>query len=267
MLTISLNALLLNFAITAGVVFVSVVLLWLLSMRLRDVSIVDIFWGPGFGMIALVTYALADGFPARRKLLTTLTVIWALRLGGYLFWRNVGKGEDARYTALRGRVPGNFDLFALRKVFLLQGALMWLISMPVQVGQYLREPAALGLFAGAGTALWVIGLFFEAVGDWQLARFKADPANAGKVMDHGLWRYTRHPNYFGDACVWWGIFLVACDHWLGALTILAPVLFTYLLLQVTGQKLLESRLRQSKPEYQAYTERTSGFFPWPPRNG
>jgi steroid 5-alpha reductase family enzyme len=258
-----------NCAMTGAALAVCMLLLWLLSIRLRDMSIVDIFWGPGFGVVALVTYGLSQGagVPARRLLVTVLTVAWALRLGGYLFYRNHDKGEDPRYTAaFRNRYKENLHLQTFLRVFLLQGVLIWLISMPVQVAQYWRVPDHLSLPAMAGTALWAIGFLFEAISDWQLTRFKSNPVNAGKIMDRGLWRYTRHPNYFGNACLWWGLFLIACDNWLGAVTIFAPLLMNYFLLNVTGKRLLEKRMNRARPEYAAYVARTSGFFPWPPRS-
>jgi steroid 5-alpha reductase family enzyme len=258
-----------NSAITATIVIGCMLVLWVVSIVIRDMSIVDIFWGPGFGVVALVSYfSSADvGVESRRTLLTVLTVAWSLRLGIHLFVRNHGKGEDPRYTAaFRARYSAGLHLHTLFKVFLLQGVLIWLISMPVQVGQFLIRPERLGVPAMIGALLWAVGFLFEAVADWQLARFKRDPANRGRVLDSGLWRYTRHPNYFGNACLWWGLFLIACDHWLGVVTIFAPLLMTHFLVNVTGKALLESRMRQARPEYADYIARTSGFFPRPPRS-
>jgi steroid 5-alpha reductase family enzyme len=257
-----------NLYATGAALLVCVLLLWLLSIRLRDASIIDIFWGPAFGVVAVVGYLLSDGqgFEPRRALITALTVAWALRLGVYLYWRNHGKGEDPRYTAaFRNRFPNNLHWHTLTKVFLLQGFLVWLISMPVQLAQYLVVPPRLGMMAYAGVALWVVGFAFEAIADWQLARFKADPANRGRVLDNGLWRYSRHPNYFGNACLWWGLWLIACDHPLGFVTVFSPLLMTHFLLNVTGKKLLEKRMSRARPEYADYIARTPGFFPWFPR--
>ncbi len=254
---------------TLIVILVCFFVLWLLSIPLKNASIVDIFWGPGFGVIAVVAWFLADGAPARQNLLTALTVIWAARLGLYLAWRNIGHGEDPRYRRMREKAEaagGNFATASLFKVFLLQGVLMWLISTPVQVGQVYDEPAGLGLVAAIGAVLWLIGFLFEAVGDWQLARFKADPANEGEVMDRGLWRYTRHPNYFGNACLWWGLFVIACENPVGLWTIYAPVAMTFLLLKVSGVSLLERSLKKTKPKYEEYVRRTSAFFPLPPKD-
>ena len=254
-----------NIGASALVLLVLLLALWRLAVRLNDVSIIDIFWGPGFDVVAPVTLALGSGPLSRRVLLFVLTAAWGLRLGGYLWWRNHGKGEDARYTAMRRRVPGDFNRYALVHVYLFQGVMLLIVSMPVQVGGYLTERSVFTPLSSAGVALWALGLVFEAAGDFQLAQFKADPASTGRVMDRGLWRYTRHPNYFGDACAWWGIWLVVCVHWLGVLTAFAPALMTFLLVRVTGKQLLERRLGRSRPGYAEYVARTSGFIPRPPR--
>ncbi len=268
MLSVLAPGLAANLGITLAVILGCVVALWLLSIALKDMSIIDLFWGPAFGVIALVGYALSDGHGVdeRRTLVTVLTTLWAARLGIYLYWRNHGKGEDPRYTAaFRDRYKTNLHVHTLTKVFLLQGVLAWLISLPVQLAQYLVTPPALGPAAWLGTLLFAIGFLFEAVSDWQLARFKGDPANKGRVMDRGLWRYSRHPNYFGNACLWWGLWLIACDHWSGLLLAFSPLLMTHFLLNVTGKKLLEKRMSRARPEYADYVARTPGFFPWFPR--
>jgi steroid 5-alpha reductase family enzyme len=258
-----------NLLATAVALLACMLVLWAISIRISDMSIIDIFWGPGFGVVAIVGFILSAqaGIDARRLLVTVLTVAWSARLGIYLWIRNHGKGEDPRYTAaFRNRITVNLHWHTLRKVFLLQGTLIWLISMPVQLAQYLVRPPALGVGALLGSALWLVGFLFEAVSDAQLARFKAEPANRGRIMDGGLWRYTRHPNYFGNACLWWGLWLIACDSWLGLLTVFAPLLMTHFLVNVTGKRLLEKRMSRSRPEYVAYVARTSGFFPWPPKS-
>ncbi len=237
--------------------------LWLLSLRLRDASIVDIYWGPGFAAIALLAFLLA---PAGHSLVTALTMIWGLRLGAYLLWRNAGAGEDPRYQAMRRHHGERFGRVSLFTVFGLQAALMWFVSLPVQVAQIAGPPAALDSVGALGVALWCIGIFFESVGDWQLARFKADPANAARVMDRGLWRYTRHPNYFGDCCVWWGLFALAVSATPGAVaTISSPIVMAVFLLKVSGVALLERSIGMRRPEYADYVRRTSGFVPLPPR--
>jgi steroid 5-alpha reductase family enzyme len=193
-----------------------------------------------------------------------LVTIWGLRLAGYLFWRNHGEPEDYRYRAMRKRWGDRFPLISLVTVFLLQGVLMWIVSIGVQLGQVDSTPD-IGVIAVVGVVVWVIGVGFEAIGDLQLARFKSDPANAGKVMDRGLWRYTRHPNYFGDACAWWGIALVAVETGIGAWGLLGAAVMTTLLLRISGVALLEKSLRKRKPDYQAYVDRTSAFIPLPPK--
>jgi steroid 5-alpha reductase family enzyme len=241
--------------------------LWLASLRLRDASIVDVWWGPGFAAIAVLGFALTGGGHPRRALLLALAGVWGLRLGAYLLWRNAGRGEDPRYQAMRRRWGARFPWVSLATVFSLQGALMWIVSLPLQLGMARPGPPRLGLLDALGVALFAVGLFFEAVGDGQLARFKADPANAGRVMDRGLWRFTRHPNYFGDFLVWWGIFAVALATPLGVLSVVGPALMTFLLLRVSGVALLERSIAGRRPGYEAYRRRTSAFFPRPPRAG
>jgi steroid 5-alpha reductase family enzyme len=252
------------FATSAIGTVIAMVLLWLLALRLRDVSIVDIYWGLGFAQIAIVACALGGGYPWRKLLITGLTVLWGARLAGYLFWRNAGHGEDRRYQAMRRRYGQRFGWVSLYLVFGLQAALMWLVSLPLQVAQIHPTPAALTALDAIGTALWALGIGCESIGDLQLARFKADPANDGRVMQRGLWRYTRHPNYFGDACVWWGLFLIAAAAG-GWWTVLSPALMTLLLVRVSGVALLERTLVKTRPEYADYVRRTSAFVPWPPR--
>jgi len=240
---------------------------WLVSLAVRDASIVDIVWGLGFVIVAWVSFAVADGSTARRWLVVVLTTAWGLRLAGYLAWRNLGKGEDPRYRAMRRRHGARFGLVSLYLVFGLQGVLMWVVSLPVQAAQVPDAPSGLAALDFIGIALWCVGMFFETVGDVQLARFKADSANKGRVMDRGLWRYTRHPNYFGDFCVWWGLYAVALatgDAWWA---IAGPLVMSVLLLRVSGVTLLERHIQARRPGYADYARRTSAFFPRPPRPG
>ncbi len=256
-------------ATNAAIILVAMLLLWLLSLRLRDASIVDIFWGPAFLLVALVGWALGGGDEERRVLLAALTGAWGLRLGAWLALRNIGHGEDPRYARWRQRISaagGDFRWHSLFMVFGLQGLLVIIVSLPVQAGQSAATGQPLGLFALAGGAVWLLGFLFEAVGDWQLRQFKADPANAGKVMDRGLWRYSRHPNYFGNACLWWGLWLVACDGTGLWWTAIGPAVMTFFLLRVSGVTLLEASLASSKPGYSEYVRRTSAFIPWWPRH-
>lgn len=239
---------------------------WLVSLVLRDASIVDITWGLGFVLVAWVSFATGDGSDARRTLVVVLTTLWGVRLAAYLAWRNIGKGEDYRYQAMRRRHGDRFPLVSLYLVFGLQGVLMWIVSLPVQAAMVPASPSGLVVLDFAGIALWCVGMFFETVGDLQLARFKADPANSGSVMDRGLWRYTRHPNYFGDFCVWWGFYAFACATPNGWWTFIGPTVMSILLLRVSGVPLLERALLKRRPGYAAYVARTSPFFPMPPRS-
>jgi steroid 5-alpha reductase family enzyme len=239
-------------------------LLWLISLPLRNASIVDPFWGPSFAVISWVAWAVADDPGGRGLLLAVLVSIWATRLGGYLLVRNAGKGEDFRYVAMRRRWGKRFPLVSLGTVFLLQAVLAWIVSLPVQAGIFNGGDPGIIAFIGAG--IWLIGLLFESVGDWQLTRFKADPMSEGRVMDRGLWRYTRHPNYFGDFTAWWGIFVVAWTGWPMAWTAIGPITMSILLLRVSGVSLLEKTIEKRRPGYAEYAARTNAFFPWLPKD-
>lgn len=237
---------------------------WLVSVRRRNASIVDALWGPGFAMVAIIGAALGSGSLPRRALLAVLVTVWGVRLGVYIWRRNRGRGEDFRYAALRARHGESYWWVSLLRVFLLQGSLLWFIALPVQIAQGGADPAGLGWFDLLGALVWAAGFAFEAVGDRQLARFKADPANRGRVLDRGLWRYTRHPNYFGDALLWWGLWLIAATVPGALWTIPCPLLMTFLLVRVSGVRLLEATMGQ-RPGYGEYTRRTSAFLPRPPR--
>jgi steroid 5-alpha reductase family enzyme len=251
--------------VSIAVVAVAMTALWLLSLALKNAGIVDIFWGLGFVLLAAVYFVAADGFAGRKLLVLALVAVWGLRLSGYIGWRNRGKGEDYRYARWREQAGERFWWTSLFQVFLLQGLLMWVISMPVLAAQSADEPDSLTVVDFLGTAIWAVGFFFEAVGDWQLARFKSDPANAGKVMRSGVWAYTRHPNYFGDATQWWGLYVIAAGASDGYWTLFSPVLMTVLLLRVSGVALLERAQVRTKPQYADYIESTSAFVPWFPR--
>ncbi len=252
-------------AVNAVVLLAAMTALWGVSVAVRDASIVDIAWGASFVVVAWVSRFVADGHAARQNLLVVLTTLWGLRLAIYLARRNLGQGEDPRYVSMRRRGGDAWWWVSLFKVFWLQGALVWVVSLPVQLGQVPDEAGWFWVMALLGTALWAVGLGFETVGDLQLARFKADPANDGQIMDQGLWRYTRHPNYFGDACVWWGLGIAAASTWLGAIGLVGPLVMTYLLVNVSGKALLERRMAKARPGYADYVARTSGFWPRPPR--
>ena len=252
---------------SAGAIAALMLATWLLSLALRDASIVDLVWGLGFVLVAWVAFAVGEGSEARRTLVVLLTTLWGLRLAAYLAWRNIGSGEDYRYEAMRRRHGDRFALVSAYLVFGLQGLLMWIVSLPVQAAMVPGSPSGLVVLDFVGVGLWCVGMFFEVVGDLQLARFKADPANSGEVMDRGLWRYTRHPNYFGDFCVWWGLYAIALatgDAWWA---IVGPLVMTVLLMRVSGVPLLERHLARRRPGYEQYARRTSAFFPRPPRTG
>lgn len=251
-----------NLAVTAAAVLVLMLVAWWVGVRRGKHDGVDVVWGLGFVLTAAVTAVLADGPVWRRVLVTTLVAVWGLRLAWHIHRRNRGKPEDRRYQALLAKAPGNPNRYALYSVYLLQAAVMWVVSLPVQYAQYGDGPWVLVVI---GVALWLVGFVFEAVGDAQLARFTADSSNRTNVLETGLWRYTRHPNYFGDACVWWGFFVLACHDWLGLVTVVGPAAITYLLTRGTGKPLLEKSIRDRRPGYAEYVARTSGFFPRPPK--
>ena len=240
-------------------------LVWLTSVFKRDVSIIDIFWSLGFVMLAWLYRSHVPIESFRQTLVPVLVTVWGLRLAGYILWRNAGTGEDYRYAAMRDKWGPRFQWISLVIVFWLQGFLFWLIAMPLLQIQISRTPAGWTWLDVAGCALFAVGFFFEAVGDFQLARFKADPANQGKVMDRGLWRYTRHPNYVGDATLWWGYGCFALATTGSLWTLIGPILMSFLIVKVSGVALLEKGLEDTKPKYRDYVRRTSAFFPWPPR--
>ena len=237
---------------------------WLISLAYRNVTIVDSLWGLGFVLIAWLTYAVSDGYENRKLLIAVLVTLWGLRLSIYLSWRNWGKGEDPRYGSWRKNSGDRFWLISLFKVFILQALFLWVISVAVQVGQLAAKPATLTWLDCLGTFLWATGFIFESTGDWQLARFKSDPVNRGRVMNRGLWAYTRHPNYFGEFLVWWGIFLITLSTPNSWWTIISPIIVTAVLLKMTGIPLTEKALIERRPGYSEYIKRTSAFVPWLP---
>jgi steroid 5-alpha reductase family enzyme len=247
----------------AGALAALMLCAWLVSLRLRDVSIVDPVWGLGFVLVAWVAFALGDGDAGRRLLIALLTSVWGLRLAAHLVARKLREpGEDFRYASMRRRHGTSFALRSLITIFFLQGALVWVVSLSLQGGA--TGERALGALDLLGAGVWAVGLAFEAIGDLQLTRFRADPASGGAVMDRGLWRYTRHPNYFGDLTVWWGLYVIALAG--GAWwSIVSPLTMSLLLLRVSGKEHLERSLRKRRPGYDAYVARTSGFVPLPPR--
>ena len=294
-----LSDILVYFAHSAVIVFAALTLLWAISIAVKDASLVDIFWGFGFLLVAAVCLYLVPVKTPYLILLAAMPIIWGLRLTLYLGRRNLGHGEDKRYVSMRRRAEKNgvsemgWRLRSLFSIYWGQGLLIMIVSAPVWVamatGKFLQagagnynsadpmltpsdlEPTNLGILAILGALMWLIGFLFEAIGDTQLAAFIKKnkdydgPADEKPVMDKGLWKYTRHPNYFGNACMWWGIWIVACSAPWGWATIFGPIIMTLLLTKVSGRDLLERDMGRRK-NYQAYIERTSGFFPLPPKS-
>jgi steroid 5-alpha reductase family enzyme len=250
--------------VTLAVLLIAMLGLWAVSVAKRDAGIADIFWGAGFVLVAWIAAAWNAPVTWRIWLATSLTTIWGLRLALHLFWRNLSPKtrhtEDRRYAAMRVHHGQRFWWISLFTVFLLQGGILWFVSLPLQIAAAQKVASSFNLLDALGITLWAIGLFFESVGDWQLSRFKADPKNGGKVMDRGLWRYTRHPNYFGDFCIWWGLYWI-CTAGGAGWTILSPILMAFLLMRVSGVTLLESNIKDRRPDYEAYQARTNAFFP------
>jgi steroid 5-alpha reductase family enzyme len=248
-----------------AVIMIMMTILWIISILIKNVSIVDIFWGFGFVAVSAFYFITTDGCGPRKVLIMTLVAVWGLRLSAYLAWRNLGKGEDFRYREFRKKYgESRYWWISFFQTFLLQGVLMWLISAPLLGAQFYGQAKSLGPLDVAGVVLWIIGFSFEAGGDFQLAAFRADPENVGKVLDRGFWRYTRHPNYFGDSSVWWGYGFIC----LGAgsyLPVLGSVLMTVLIIKVSGVALLEKTLKDQKLQYREYIRKTSSFFPWFPK--
>jgi len=240
--------------------------IWLLSIRLRDVSIVDIWWGPGFAMIAVIAWALAGAGTERALALLACTAAWGLRLGIHLLVRRLGhSGEDPRYGRMRARSGSAFWWRSLFTVFVLQAVVMWIVSLPIQLGIYASYPSVWTWLDSVGLALFVLGFAMEIVADAQLAAFKRDPGNKGRVMDRGLWAWSRHPNYFGEALLHWGLFVLAMSAPLAWPAIIAPIIMTVLLRAVSGVPMLEYGMKQTRPGYGAYAARTSPFILWPPK--
>ena len=243
-------------------VFAAAVCVWMVSLVRNDVSIVDSLWSLMFLLMLGVYSVLADTFGPRLLLILVLVATWALRLSIFIAVRNHGEPEDSRYVEIRRNNEPHFRFKSLYIVFGLQAVLAGFISLPLLVAA--SAASALGWLDFAGVTLWLIGMYFEVIGDWQLARFKADPLNSGKVLDTGLWRYTRHPNYFGEFTIWWGYFAVALSAG-GWWTVLSPLLMTFLLLKVSGVALLEKSIGERRPEYARYVRETNAFFPGPPQ--
>lgn len=240
---------------------VALLVLWVISILINRCSFIDAFWGVGFVVVGWAAATQLTEIGPMQTVTLALVSLWGLRLGIYLLRRFLSEGEDKRYVRMtKGKEGFARHFFTLWFVFGLQGVLMLMVSAPV-ISALAAPPAPLDAFAYSGMALWVVGAFFEWVGDWQLSRFKSDDSNEGKVLDTGLWAWTRHPNYFGDTCMWWGIWLVGHD----LTVIFAPAVMTFLLMKWSGVPLLEAGMKKRRPDYQAYIDRTSSFFPRPPK--
>jgi steroid 5-alpha reductase family enzyme len=252
--------------LSAGIlVLICMIILWLVSLWIKNSSIVDIFWGFGFVLIVWLAFFLSPEAYLPRKLLTAaLVTIWGLRLTIHILIRNWGKGEDFRYQKMRSESAKSWWFISFLRVFLLQGILMLVISSPAIVAE-VSSKQPLGILDYLGVVVWAVGFFFETTGDSQLVRFRSNPSNKGKVLDTGVWHYSRHPNYFGDATQWWGFYLLAFSAG-GWWTIFSPILMTFFLVRVSGVMLLEKTLKESKPGYKEYMERTNAFIPWFPRS-
>jgi steroid 5-alpha reductase family enzyme len=248
-----------------GAVVLFMFFIWLLSLAKRDASIVDMFWGLGFILVAWITFIRTDGYLGRRILVSSLTTIWGLRLAIHIFVRNHGKGEDPRYAAMRERHGERFWYMSLATVFMFQALLLWIVSLVNQVSQIHAMPAVITWLDIAGIIVFGTGFFFESVGDWQLRKFLENPASRGKLLESGLWAYTRHPNYFGESLIWWGMYLIALSSSSNLWVIISPLLITFLLLKVSGVVLTEKSMAAEHSDYDDYVERTSSFIPWFPK--
>lgn len=248
------------------VVTVMMVVGWFVSLVFRNVTVVDSLWGLGFVLIAWMTLFLSNGYEVRGTLIVAMVTLWGLRLSFYLSWRNWGKGEDPRYGQWREKSGDRFWIVSLFKVFILQAIFMWFISLAPQYGQLAELPNRLTWLDIFGAVVWTVGFLYESISDWQLARFKSNPENKGKVMDRGLWAYSRHPNYFGECLIWWGLFLVTLATPGSWWTVISPVLVTVVLLKMTGIPLTEKAIADTRPGYAEYAARTNAFIPWFPKN-
>jgi steroid 5-alpha reductase family enzyme len=242
-----------------------VTLLWIWSVFIKNVSIVDIYWGFGF-VVVNAFYAFMSGeLNARKILMLTLVGIWGLRLSIYLAYRNIGKGEDFRYQEFRRNYgPKRYWWFSYFQTFLLQGTLIMIVSLPLLGINSSTSTGTLNVLDYIGVLVWLIGFTFEAGGDFQLARFKSNDKNKGNVLNTGFWKYTRHPNYFGDSAVWWAyaIFSIAAgSYW----QIIGSIIMTLLIIKISGVSLLEKTLKKTKPQYSDYIQKTNSFFPWLPK--
>lgn len=251
------------YRVAGTAVAVYMLTLFIAAIARKDNSIVDIAWGPGILLATVAALTVTDGAGPRAVLSTTLVFIWATRLASRIARRNKGKGEDPRYAKWRKEWGKAWVLRSFLQVFVLQGALMLVVGAPA-IFVAAALPSELDLIAVVGLGVWMVGFWFEALGDRQLDRFLMDPANRGKIMDKGLWKYTRHPNYFGEATMWWGLGLIALAVPYGWISLAGPIVITYLLLFVSGVPMTE-KMMEGRPDFEAYKKRTSAFVPMPPK--
>lgn len=255
--------------INLAICLASFIVLWSIGTSIRDVTFVDAWWALGLALMGVTTYFQAGGAAQRMQLLTGLVVLWGLRLGLYILWRWRAHGPDRRYIKMLDKAQAakgwSYGKAAWRIVFRFQAFILWVVSMPVQLGQLSASPANVGAIGWTGAGLVIFGIAFESLADYQLVRFKADPANKGVVLDKGLWRYTRHPNYFGDLCVWFGLWIVAAETTLGLFSIVGPLLLLLMFTRYSGGPSYEKRLTFQRPGYADYIARTSSLIPWPPK--
>ena len=251
--------------VTACAILAVVAIAFVIGVRTGKHTIMDVAWGTSIAVAGATSFLVSTGHgvPARRWPLAAAAVLWGARLALHIAVRARGAGEDPRYGELLGRAPGNRNWYALRVVYLPQVLILWVACLPLTAGMTAEAPT--GPLTAIGGVVWLVGFAFEVIGDGQLARFRADPASKGQLMDQGLWRYTRHPNYFGDACMWWGLFALSYGSPIQLVTVVSPLLMTYILTRGTGQRMTDRRMAGSRPGYAAYAARTSGFIPLPPR--
>lgn len=238
---------------------------WIYSIIKNNVTIADSLWGLCFILITWLTWFQSDGWFYRKTVIAILVTLWGVRLFIHITKRNIGKGEDPRYTEWRKQYGDNFRIVSLFKVFLVQALFSWIIAFSMQAGQLSASPEFITIFDIAGIVIWITGFLIESSADRQLARFLAQPANKGKVMKQGLWRYSRHPNYFGESSMWWGIFVISLSVPWGWATVISPIVITWTLLRITGVTLMEETIFGSNPEYKEYVNKTSSFIPWFPK--
>ena len=236
---------------------------YLVSRALTRFDVADIGWGPGFIVSAVTAAAINESLNPRAYLVMALVMAWGMRLSLHVYIRNRGKPEDARYRAWRQEWGKNANIRAFLQVFMLQGLLLLIISLPI-TSVMMADSSAFTLLDAAGLFIWTTGFLFEAIGDWQLLRFKKDPAQKGRIIKTGLWRFSRHPNYFGEVTLWWGIYLIALSSGASWPVVIGPLTITFLILKVSGIPMLEKKY-EGNPEFEAYRRRTSAFFPLPPK--